>query len=50
MGNKTNEKSRFASLLKRLAKVPKEELLAEEAKYEAAKNRRQKRAATKKKP
>jgi len=38
----------FADLLKRLVRVPKEELLAEERKYEAIKRRRQKRAAKKK--
>ena len=38
----------FAGLLKRLVRVPKEELLAEERKYEAAKRRRKQRAAKKK--
>ena len=37
---KTLDQSPFGKLLKGLAKVPKEELLAEERKYEAAKRRR----------
>jgi len=38
----------FAGLLKRLVQVPKDELLAEERKYEAEKKRRQAKAAKKK--
>jgi hypothetical protein len=38
----------FGKLLGGLAKVPKSELLAEERKYEAAKRRRQAKAAKKK--
>ena len=37
----------FAGLLGKLVRVPKEELLAEERKYEAAKRRRQQRAKKK---
>jgi hypothetical protein len=45
-GNK--EGREFIGLLKRLVRVPKDELLAEERKYEAAKKRRQAKAAKKK--
>jgi hypothetical protein len=38
----------FESLLKKLVRVPKEELLAEERKYEAAKRRRKAKVAKKK--
>jgi hypothetical protein len=38
----------FTGLLKRLVRVPIEELRAEERKYEAAKRRRQAKAAKKK--
>jgi hypothetical protein len=38
----------FTGLLKQLVRVPKEELLAEERKYEAAKKRRQAKAKKKK--
>jgi hypothetical protein len=38
----------FSGLLKRLVRVPIEELRAEERKYEAAKKRRQAKAAKKK--
>jgi hypothetical protein len=40
--------SAFGQLLGKLVRVPKSELLAEERKYEAAKRRRQAKAAKKK--
>jgi hypothetical protein len=40
-------KNPFDNLLQKLVRVPKSELLAEEAKYEAAKRRRQSKAKKK---
>ena len=47
-GNKSIGGQGFTSLLKSLVRVPKQELLAEDRKYEAAKKRRQTKAAKKK--